>query len=111
MCGSKGIWRSFGQTVDRCPGCNYRFQREEGYWVGALSIAIGISIVSFFVIFVGGLILTAPDVAWTGLLIVSLVAMGLGPLVLYPHSKTIWMWVDLRFLPNKGDERDWEGRS
>lgn len=30
VCGAGGIWRSFGQFVERCPGCGYRFEREEG---------------------------------------------------------------------------------
>ena len=54
VCGSRGIWRSYGQTVDACPGCGYRFSREEGYWAGALIVNIGVAMFLFFVVFVGG---------------------------------------------------------
>lgn len=98
LCGSKGIWRSFGQTVERCPGCNYLYDREEGYWVGGLIVNIAFAMGLFFVLFVGGMLITWPDVPWTALLIVNLVALGLGPVLFYPLSKTIWVWLDVTFL-------------
>lgn len=108
VCGSRGIWRSYGQTVDACPGCGYRFSREEGYWAGALIVNIGVAMFLFFVVFVGGMLVTWPDVPWTGLLITLLVVMGLAPAMLYRQSKTIWVWLDQRVHPYVGEERDWE---
>lgn len=87
--------------VERCPGCDYVFEREEGYWVGALIVNTTVAIAVFFLIFVGGMLVTWPDVPWTTLSITSLVAMGVGPLLLYRQSKTIWVWLDLTFLPHK----------
>ncbi|MFN2524785.1 MAG: DUF983 domain-containing protein [Actinomycetota bacterium] len=98
LCGSKGIWRSFGQTVDRCPGCGYLYEREEGYWVGGLIVNIAFAMALFFLLFVGGMLLTWPDVPWTVLLIVNLVGLGVGPILFYPLSKTIWVWLDATFL-------------
>jgi uncharacterized protein (DUF983 family) len=104
LCGARGIWRSFGQMVDHCPGCGYRFAREEGYWVGGLVVNIGVAIALFFVVFVGGMVVTWPEVPWTGLGIVSVLAMGVGPVGLYPQSKTIWVWIDRKFHPYGGEE-------
>jgi uncharacterized protein (DUF983 family) len=98
VCGDKRIWKSFGQTVEECPRCGYRYEREEGYWVGGLIVAIGIAMTVFFLILAGGLLLTWPDVPWTALLVVTLVAMALFPIALYPQSKTIWVWLDLTFI-------------
>ena len=108
MCGSGGIWKSFGQTVDNCPGCGYRYNRESGYWTGGLVINIGIAMFLFFVVFVGGMLITWPDVPWTGLLITTIAVMALAPIVLYPQSKTLWVWVDQKIHPYEGTERDWE---
>ena len=110
VCGSKGIWKSFGQTVDACPGCGYRFSRESGYWTGGLIINIGVAMALFFVVFVGGMLVTWPDVPWTALLIATLGAMILAPILLYPQSKTVWVWLDHKIHPYEGDERDWEAR-
>ncbi len=110
LCGDKRIWASFGQTVDVCPGCGYRYAREEGYWVGGLIIAIAIAMGLFFVMVVGGMLATWPDVPWTGLLIATLAAMALAPILLYRQSKTLWVWLDLKIHPYQGSERDWEGR-
>ena len=110
LCGDKRIWKSFGETVAACPTCAYRFEREEGYWVGALIVNIGVAIVLFVVIAVGGMAVTWPDVPWNGLLIASMVAMGTAAILFYPQSKTIWVWLDLMVHPYEGDERDWERR-
>lgn len=108
VCGSGGIWKSFGQTVDACPSCGYRYSREPGYWTGALIVNIGVAILLFFVIFVGGMLLTWPGVPWTLLLVATMATMILAPIVLYPMSKTVWVWLDLKIHPYAGEERDWE---
>lgn len=108
LCGERRIWVSFGQTVDVCPGCGYTYAREEGYWVGGMIVAIGIAMGLFFVMVVGGMLVTWPDVPWTALLISTLAVMALAPVLLYRQSKTIWVWIDLKVHPYHGAERDWE---
>jgi len=110
VCGSGGVWTSFGQTVDNCPRCNYRYAREEGYWVGGLIVNLALAFLLFLLVFLGGMLLTWPDVPWNALLIATVAAMVVGPVVLYPQSKTIWVWLDLKVHPYEGDERDWERR-
>jgi len=105
LCGSGGIWRSFGQEAERCPHCAFPFSREEGYWTGALIVNIGVAIALFFIMFLGGLALTWPDVPWNALLIVTLVVMAAAPALLYPQSKMVWLWIDLRFNHRKDEER------
>jgi uncharacterized protein (DUF983 family) len=108
VCGSKSIWKSFGQTVDNCPSCGYRYEREEGYWVGGLIVSMGFEILLFLVIFLGVILLSWPAVPWTALTIILVVVLGLAPVVLYRQSKTVWVWLDLKIHPYEGDERDWE---
>ncbi len=110
VCGSGGIWRSYGELVDACPRCGYGFAREEGYWTGALIVNMAFALILFFVIFVGGMLVTWPDVPWTVLSVVSIAAMAFGPALLYRQSKTIWVWLDQRVHPYAGEERDWEDR-
>ena len=110
LCGERRIWKSFGEMVANCPTCDYRYEREEGYWVGAMVVNIGAAMVAFMVVFVGGMIVTWPDVPWNGLLIATVAMMALGPLVFYRQTKTIWVWLDLKVHPYQGEERDWEQR-
>ncbi len=100
-CDEKRIWRSFGEMFDTCPKCAYRFEREEGYWVGAMIVAIAIVMLFFVILFVGGMLLTWPDVPWNALLVINLVVIGLSPIVLYPQSKTLWVWIDITFMTAK----------
>ena len=103
-CGEKNIWKSFGQMKESCPNCRFRFEREEGYWTGAMIVAIAIPIGLLLLVFVLPMILTWPDVPWTTLLITAFIVLGLSPVIFYPHSKTIWVWLDLKFNPARAEE-------
>lgn len=111
VCGERDIWSdSYGQMIEQCPRCGYAFSREEGYWTGALIVAMAIVLILFFLIFVGGMVLFWPDVPWNALLLISLVVIGGAPFALYKQSKTIWVFLDQLVHPYDGSERDWDGR-
>ena len=61
-CGSGHLFRRWFTIVDDCPRCGLHFEREQGYWAGALAINIGIAAVVFVVVFAVGLVLTVPDI-------------------------------------------------
>lgn len=98
-CGLGKAFRGFFTMNASCDVCGYRFEREEGYWTGAMIVNIAACEAWFFVLFVGVLIATLPEVQWVPLLVVALVTNGLLPVVFYPHSKTIWMAFDLYTHP------------
>lgn len=104
LCGSGGIFRSWFELKDSCPACGFSFEREEGYWTGALIVNIGGAQVLFFAVFLGGLAITWPDVPWMALLAIGLAVMALFPIVFYPLSKTLWLWGDLSI---RGRTSDW----
>ncbi|MGH2755292.1 MAG: DUF983 domain-containing protein [Actinomycetota bacterium] len=104
-CGEGKAFDSYFRLRTHCPVCRYPFEREEGYWTGAMIVNIAACEIWFFVLLVGVLIATAPDVDWGTVLIVALVTNGLLPIVFYPFSKTIWMALDLHFHPAGVDER------
>ena len=98
VCGSKGIFSTWFNLRSRCPQCNFSFEREEGYWVGALIANIAAAEALFGVMFIGTILVTFPDVPWNALMIAGpLLMVGL-PIVFYPLSKTLWLWVDLAFI-------------
>jgi hypothetical protein len=84
--------------VADCPRCGLHFEREPGYWTGALAINIAVIFAIFAVAFVATLAFTAPDGPGAPTLVVLVPVMVLGPLLFYPFSKTVWMAVDYGLL-------------
>jgi hypothetical protein len=87
-----------------CAGCGHRFERESGYWVGALTLNTTFIFATFLVTFIGGMLLTWPDVPWTGLLIVLVIVNITLPILFYPLSKTLWVAMELGWNPLEPDE-------
>ena len=98
-CGHDDIFTSYFGLRHHCPRCGFLFEREEGYWVGAMIVNIAVTEGAFAAVFLGGMLVTWPDVPWTPLLIAGLVLNGLLPILFYPLSKTIWLGIDLFFNP------------
>src|SRR5437773_531573 len=42
-CGARGVFVSWFRMAERCPGCGYRFEREEGFFLGAYVINFGLT--------------------------------------------------------------------
>lgn len=99
-CGSRGIFASFFELEDTCPTCDYPFVREEGYWLGAMVVDIGLVELLFGAAFVGGMLLTWPDVPWNLFLVLGLAMNATLPILLYPWCKTVWMGVHTSFVPS-----------
>jgi uncharacterized protein (DUF983 family) len=97
-CGSGHLFRRWFEIVDRCPRCGLHFEREEGYWTGALAINIGLTAAVFAVAFAVALALTIPEVPVWPILAVLVPLMIIVPIVYYPFSKTVWMAVDRALL-------------
>lgn len=98
MCGNRRIFETYFKLKDACPRCGYRFAREDGYWVGAVIINTAFTEVIFFLLFLGAIIVTAPDVNWRTLLLIGVVTNLIFPVIFYPFSKTIWMAFDLVYM-------------
>jgi uncharacterized membrane protein len=81
-----------------CPGCGLHFEREPGYWTGAMAVNISVVSAVFTAAFVVALVLTVPDVPVGLLLGLFVPLMILLPIVYYPFSKTVWVAVDRAFL-------------
>ena len=84
--------------VADCPRCGLHFEREAGYWTGALAINTILVGGAFAITFVIALALTIPNVPVAPLLAILVPIVGLGPLVTYPFSKTLWVALDRAFL-------------
>jgi uncharacterized protein (DUF983 family) len=97
-CGAGHLFRRWFTIVARCPRCQLHFERESGYWTGALAINIGVTTVVFVIVFAVALAITIPEVPVLPILAVLVPLMIAVPIVYYPFSKTLWMAVDRAIL-------------
>lgn len=105
-CGAGGIFRSYFELHEHCPRCGLLFEREPGYWVGSMIIVTTITFALFILLFVGGMIVTWPDVPWGWLLGLSVAVNLIVPIVAYSRAKTIWSALDLSWHPLEPGEID-----
>lgn len=98
-CGASGVFRGWYGLASTCPGCGVRFEREQGYWVGAVTFNTALGIAAFLGSF--GIILAAtwPQVPWPLVTpitaAISLFAVVMG----YPTIKLLWVAYDLTVHP------------
>jgi uncharacterized protein (DUF983 family) len=97
-CGAGGAVRGL-VMAEVCRGCGLRFEREPGYWIGAMIIDTAVTFATFLLVFVGGMVLTWPDVPWTGLLVGTIAVNAVVPVVFYPWAKTLWAAMELSWHP------------
>ena len=97
-CGSGHLFKRWFTMVDDCPRCGLHFEREQGYFAGALAINLVLVGGLFAVVFITILVLTIPDIPIPLTLAICVPIVVLGPIVAYPFSKTIWVAVDRAFL-------------
>ncbi|MFZ4584628.1 MAG: hypothetical protein ACOYNI_05305 [Acidimicrobiia bacterium] len=101
-CGSGKVIKRFA-LVKECPRCHLHFEREHGYWTGALAIHF---------ILLGGLILismailiavTVPGVPVVPLIAILLVECVVFGTLFYPLSRTMWVAVDRAYMQRLDD--------
>lgn len=97
-CGQRGMFGARFRVRDDCRACGHVFVREDGYFLGAMIVNIAAAEAVFLALFVGGMLVTWPAVPWTTLLVVSVGAMVVTPLVFLPWSRSIWVALDLGLL-------------
>jgi uncharacterized protein (DUF983 family) len=93
-CGSGRLFRRWLKIREQCPRCGLRLEREEGGFLGAMTINYALTTLVWIVVLVVWLVVDLPDVRVATLTVVSIVLVGLLPLVFFPISKTIWAAVD-----------------
>ncbi len=102
LCGSGGLFTGWFRMRDRCPRCGYRFEREEGFFLGAYVVNLGITEGLLLLLGIVPCIIflaANPDASLVPIIVSGLAAAVVGPLVFYPISKTLWSAIDLILRP------------
>lgn len=89
---------------EHCHRCGFLFERESGYWVGAVIINTTVIFATFLGVFGGMVLLTYPDVPWGLVLGVTVIANIAIPVLFYPISKSLWSGLELSWHPLESHE-------
>jgi uncharacterized protein (DUF983 family) len=101
-CGEAGAMASWFRMHERCSACDLDLDRNEsGYQVGSYLVAMIVIELLFVGIFLAILAATWPTPPWDALSIGGPLLMLLGPLVLFPFTKTIYLAMDLTLRPDE----------
>jgi uncharacterized protein (DUF983 family) len=91
-CGKAGIYQVPLQVKHHCTSCGLLFQREQGYFTGALYV--NIMVTEFFVL-LAFLICLLVGVENTDRMFAILIGIGaLMPLLFFHHSRSFWLAFD-----------------
>lgn len=80
------------------------FEREEGYWTGAMAINLIVTELAFTAVMVGVIVATWPNIPTIPLLIAGLAVNAVVSIAFYPLAKTIWIAIDLILHPLEPSE-------
>jgi uncharacterized protein (DUF983 family) len=102
VCGSGNLFDGWFKMKERCPRCGYRFEREEGFFLGAivvnLAVAEGLMAV-LCIIPVIYLSATRPEASLWPVIVGGLLAAVVAPFVFFPFSRTTWVALELMLRP------------
>ena len=102
-CGRARLFAAPFRIRRECPACGSLFAREEGYFVGAISVNVMTTELVILVVYLISLALVSFD---EELIIAVLIPLAiLFPLAFYHHSWSIWVSIDHFFeaLPKARD--------
>ena len=93
---------------ERCAVCGLRFEREQGYFLGAMYINSGVTVVlallaSFVLEYWTRPSLTQQLVLWIGFGTVC-------PVLFFRHARGLWLGIDALFDPRTAEEPEHKGR-
>jgi uncharacterized protein (DUF983 family) len=95
----KSVWL-FPRMYERCPACGLKFEREDGYFLGAMYIGYGLGV---------GVIAALATMVWEVLRWPLLKSVAAGIVLFLPlapvltwMARVLWIWMDQGIDPDKG---------
>ena len=99
-CGARTLFRSGSlfELNPACPECGLRFERDEGFFLGSMSLNYGVTLVGFLLP-VLGLYLAGVISGLTAGILAAVGAIGF-PMLFYRSSRSWWLANYYLFLPH-----------
>jgi uncharacterized protein (DUF983 family) len=93
------IFRGFPKMLQQCPACDLKFEREEGYFLGAMYISYGLALVTI----VGLALILWIATAWSLQKITIWAILLFLPLAptLTLFSRVLWIYLDWAIDPER----------
>lgn len=106
-CGKGKLFRSFFKMYEKCAVCGWRFEREEGYWTGAIAVNLVVTELLIALVAVPlATMLALNNEPITLLLIIGLPLPFVLPFLFFRHAKSLWMSIDFMVHPIDPEERE-----
>ncbi|GAC1568868.1 MAG: DUF983 domain-containing protein [Ktedonobacteraceae bacterium] len=101
VCGRGKIFAGFFKTYERCPVCGFAFEREPGYYTGAIAVNLVIS--ELLIASIAVPLAASQAVPVIGLIILGCTLPILLPVFFYRPTKSLWMSFDHFIHPVNSD--------
>jgi len=103
-CGEAPMFQGLFRMLAECPTCGLKFEREQGYFLGAIYINYAATVVcmlvGFFALdYFAHLALTYQIIVWSSFGVVF-------PILFYRYSKSLWLCLDYLFSPVEEDMQE-----
>jgi uncharacterized protein (DUF983 family) len=105
-CEADRIFAGWLGLKERCPRCDLRFEKEEGGFLGAMTLTYCVAMAVWVVVLVVVLVATVPDVPVVPLVIASVAIMVVVPLIAYPSMKGVWAAIEYLVARSQPDYRE-----
>jgi len=105
-CGRGRLFRSFFIRAERCENCEWRYEREEGFWVGGSEVHMLASYGISVVIFMPMVIVFGPTPTMQGIAILGHIVCSL---LLFRYSRSIFIGLDYMLDPGAPETDDDDG--
>jgi uncharacterized protein (DUF983 family) len=92
VCGQGKIFSGILKTNQRCPTCQFVYEREPGYYTGA--IAVNLVLTELLIVAIAVPLAASQAVSIPVLAVVGIALCTLLPLLLYRPTKGLWMGID-----------------
>ncbi len=104
VCGKGKIFQGFFKTYERCPVCHFVYEREPGYYTGAM--AINLIVTELLIVAVAVPVAASQVVSIPVMIALGITLPILLQLIFYRPTKSLWMSMD--HLLHPAEERPYD---
>lgn len=98
-CGGGRLFTTWLTMKPHCPRCGMRFEREEGFFLGAFVVNFGVMLITMAAFIAISVAVTLPDPDPVKLALGGIAVGVIVPVFFYPMSRTFWSAIDLIMKP------------
>ena len=97
QCGKGALFQTYFKMFTYCTQCNLKFERESGYFIGAMYLNYGATVLIAFPSYF--LIETFTPIPFSVNLSIWMLFSAIFPILFYRYSKSLWLNFDYMFSP------------